>query len=122
MSKIPTWLLYVLAGLFFGLWFGDMRHNASEERYKAQISELRAQQESLRSEALQAHSEAKQANQSRADLAAQLEQQSKGEIHVEYKTVTRTVKEFIDRPVYVNQCLDDDGVRAINGFITGSSG
>lgn len=38
---------------------------------------------------------------------------------IKYRTVTRTVTEYIDRPVYLQQCLDDDGLRVLNEQITG---
>lgn len=38
---------------------------------------------------------------------------------IRYRTVTVTVEKLIDRPVYINQCLDADGLRTINEQITG---
>ena len=37
-----------------------------------------------------------------------------------YRTVTVTVKEFVDRPVYLNQCMDADGLRVLNEQISGN--
>lgn len=37
-----------------------------------------------------------------------------------YRTVTVTVKEFIDRPVYGAACLDADGLRILNEQIAGN--
>ena len=37
---------------------------------------------------------------------------------IRYRTVTVTLEKIIDRPVYLNQCLDDDGLRALNQQIT----
>lgn len=39
----------------------------------------------------------------------------KGRTHVEtvYQTITETVETIVDRPVYQQQCFDDDGLRAI---------
>lgn len=36
---------------------------------------------------------------------------------VRYRTVTVTVEKIVDRPVYLNQCMDDDGLRVINDQI-----
>lgn len=36
---------------------------------------------------------------------------------VRYRTVTVTVEKIIDRPVYINQCIDDDGLRILNDQI-----
>lgn len=39
----------------------------------------------------------------------------KGRTHVEtvFQTITETVETIVDRPVYQQQCFDDDGLRAI---------
>lgn len=37
---------------------------------------------------------------------------------IRYRTVTVTVEKLVDRPVYINQCLDDDGLRILNEQIT----
>lgn len=39
---------------------------------------------------------------------------------IRYRTVTLTIKQFIDRPVYLNQCLDADGLRVLNEQISGN--
>ena len=38
---------------------------------------------------------------------------------IRYRTVTVTVEKIVERPVYVNQCLDADGLRILNEQITG---
>ena len=48
-------------------------------------------------------------------------EQLKSEQRVKVETVTREVQKIIDRPVYNNVCLDDDGVSAINSLITSDS-
>lgn len=40
---------------------------------------------------------------------------------VKYRTVTITLKEIVDRPVYRNICLDDDGLRIFNDQISAST-
>ena len=37
-----------------------------------------------------------------------------------YRTITRTVDRIVDRPVYLNVCFDDDGVRAVTDAINGT--
>ena len=37
---------------------------------------------------------------------------------IRYRTVTVTVEKLVDRPMYINQCLDDDGLRTLNEQIT----
>jgi len=38
-------------------------------------------------------------------------------LRIKYITITKTVEKFIDRPVYQNTCLDQDGLDAINGIV-----
>lgn len=38
-----------------------------------------------------------------------------------YRTVTVTLEKVVDRPVYLQQCLDDDGLRALNQQISRAS-
>ena len=47
------------------------------------------------------------------DGAAAGFEQQKERIRVQTLTVTRDVERIVDRPVYLNQCLDDDGLRAV---------
>ena len=37
------------------------------------------------------------------------------------ETVTREVQKIVERPVYLNNCFDSNGVSAINSFITGDT-
>lgn len=46
-------------------------------------------------------------------------QQESAHARVEYRTRWRTVETIVDRPVYRNVCLDDDGLRELNAAIAG---
>lgn len=46
-------------------------------------------------------------------------EKSKQKVRVE--TVTREVQKIIDRPVYSNVCIDDDGLQQLNSLITNGS-
>ena len=48
-------------------------------------------------------------------------EQLKSEQRVKVETVTLEVQKIIDRPVYNNVCIDDDGMRIINSLITDDS-
>lgn len=37
-----------------------------------------------------------------------------------YRTVTVTLEKIVERPVYLNQCLDADGLRVLNEQISGN--
>lgn len=52
------------------------------------------------------------------DVAEQLEV-AKSERKVVYETITKTVDRIVDRPVYRNLCLDDDGLRNVNTALAG---
>lgn len=64
---------------------------------------------------LEKEAEIRRNNEKRTSLAVAGLEQDKAKIEVRYRTVVKTVTEFIDRPVYMNTCLDQDGVDAING-------
>lgn len=48
-------------------------------------------------------------------------EQLKSEQRVKVETVTREVQKIIERPVFNNICIDDDGLRIINSLITNDS-
>ena len=52
--------------------------------------------------------------QEQAQKASEDYEQSKETERVKTETITRTVQKIVDRPIYINTCLDDDGVRLIN--------
>lgn len=64
---------------------------------------------------LEKEAEIRRNNEKRTSLAAEGLEQDKTRIEIRYRTITKTVTEFIDRPVYKNICLDQDGIDAING-------
>ncbi|TVT78623.1 hypothetical protein [Acinetobacter colistiniresistens] len=41
----------------------------------------------------------------------------RSEQRTKVETVTRTVQKIVERPVYLNRCIDDDGVLQINSLI-----
>ncbi|MBJ8421926.1 hypothetical protein I6M74_08430 [Acinetobacter bereziniae] len=48
-------------------------------------------------------------------------EQLKSEQRVKVETVTREVQKIIERPVYNNICIDDDGLQHINSLIPDNS-
>lgn len=48
-------------------------------------------------------------------------EQVKSEQRVKVERITREVQKIIERPIYQQSCLDDDGVSAINSLITDDS-
>jgi hypothetical protein len=51
-------------------------------------------------------------------VSAELER-TRHDKQVVYRTITKRVQTYIDRPVYLRECLDDDGVRDINAALAG---
>lgn len=58
-------------------------------------------------------------NERTAQAASTTYQQESANARVEYRTRWRTVETIVDRPVYRNVCLDDDGLRELNEAIAG---
>jgi hypothetical protein len=54
--------------------------------------------------------------QASADL-----EKARNEKEIVYRNITRTVTKLVDRPVYRNVCLDDDGLRNINAALAGTA-
>tara|TARA_Y100000816_G_scaffold265261_1_gene224977 strand:- start:178 stop:549 length:372 start_codon:yes stop_codon:yes gene_type:complete len=44
----------------------------------------------------------------------------KAEQREKVETVTRTVQKIVERPIYLNRCIDDDGLSEINSLIKAS--
>ena len=67
---------------------------------------------------VQAKADVRQAE--RTSEAVQQHAQVKTETEIRYVTVTREVEKLVERPVYLERCMDDDGVRILNGQILGT--
>ncbi|WP_277561358.1 hypothetical protein [Acinetobacter beijerinckii] len=44
----------------------------------------------------------------------------RSEQRAKVETVTRTVQKIVERPIYLNRCIDDDGLSEINSLIKAS--
>ena len=74
--------------------------------------------DSKEKERLEQVQEAKQMREKQIS-AASVEYEKKKEVtRVKYVTITQEVEKIVDRPVYKNICLDDDGIKLINEGIT----
>ena len=72
-------------------------------------------------ERLEQEAELRRMNAKRVDTAAVNHENFKERERVVYQTITETVDRIVERPVYRNVCLDDDGVRALNAAIRGAA-
>lgn len=57
----------------------------------------------------------------RADQAAERHEKAKASIEVRYETITKEVQHVVEKPVYRNICLDDDGMRVIRDALATAS-
>lgn len=70
-------------------------------------------------ERIENEAKAKENNREKAQEASTSYEGKRTTNEIRYRTVTVTVEKLVDRPVYINQCLDDDGLRTLNEQITG---
>lgn len=61
------------------------------------------------------------ANNARIDALSNELEVAKNARIVRYKKITKTIEKFVDRPIYRNDCIDDDGLRAVNSIISDRS-
>jgi len=80
--------------------------NEAEQKCTEQIQKIeRAQAESL----------AKQ--QDKVNKVSADYEKLRSEQRAKVETVTRTVQKIVERPIYLNRCIDDDGLQQINSLI-----
>lgn len=63
--------------------------------------------------------EAKEAEMARANEAATDLETEDAEAEIIYRTITRDVERIVERPVYLNRCLDDDGLSIARAALAG---
>lgn len=103
-ARVLEWI--VAFALLFGayLWVGH--HAVSEYKQEQLIVQM----------------EKDKAQQKKYNVLAQDYEELKTKRQENARTTVREVEKIIDRPVYLNECLDDDGLRIINAAIRGGSG
>ena len=69
-------------------------------------------------ERIENKAKAKENNQNKAHDASASFEEKRSTNEIRYRTVTVTVEKLVDRPVYINQCFDVDGLRTLNEQIT----
>ena len=67
----------------------------------------------------QAQADVKQAQ--RTSTAVQQHAQTKTETEIRYVTTVKEVEKLVERPVYLERCMDDDGLRVLNAQILGTN-
>lgn len=69
----------------------------------------------------QAAAAQREKEQQQAHTAGSILEAEDGKAKVVYRSITKTVDRFIDRPVYRNTCLDADGLSSVNSALRGPS-
>ncbi|MDF2418020.1 hypothetical protein GWP85_10950 [Acinetobacter beijerinckii] len=82
---------------------------AADQKCMSQIQEIERKQVKALAEA-----------QNKANKASAEYEQIKAEQRAKVETVTRTVQKIVERPLYFNRCIDDDGLSEINSLIKAS--
>ena len=106
------WTLIVIL-LLFSLWKTWQTNDYAGEIMKADLA-CKAKVEQEVAKAVKPYKEAEEAAKDKAQKASEDYEQTKETERVKTETITRTVQKIVDRPIYINTCLDDDGVRLIN--------
>lgn len=90
-----------------GAWIG---HTMTASSYEKDIIEAQIEkQAAVEAAAALANEQAEELEKARAQR------------EIVYKTITKEVERVVNRPVYLNVCLDDDGLRLINDALAGPS-
>ena len=74
--------------------------------------------DSLDQQRIEAQHEKERMDRQAANVAAGDHEKDKESIRTEFKVITQTVEKIVEKPVYLNVCVDDDGLRALHQAIT----
>lgn len=98
-------ILYSVALAGGGYWRGH--HDASNACEAAKVAQMEADRQATAAKTAGINKESEKLEVGNANAK------------VVYRTITRTVDKIVERPVYRNVCLDDDGVLAANAALAG---
>ncbi|WP_218954807.1 hypothetical protein [Acinetobacter sp. YH12085] len=109
--KYKTW---IAIAVFFVLYVGQIAYtNHLSKKLRVASEQCNAKIQEIEQKHLKALAEKQNLiNQVSADYET-----LKSEQRVQVETVTREVQKIIERPVYRNDCFDDDGVQQLNSLI-----
>ncbi len=109
--KYKTW---IAIAVFFVLYVGQIAYtNHLSGKLRKANQQCAAKIQQIEQKHLKALTEKQnQINQVSADYET-----LKSEQRVQVETVTREVQKIIERPVYSNDCFDDDGLQQLNSLI-----
>ena len=109
-NKRWTLIIVLLIYAVFQTW---QSNSLASDLNNAEIAcEAKVQKEVTK--AVKPYKDAEIKAQEQAQKVSEDYEQSKETERVKTETITRTVQKIVERPIYINTCLDDDGVRLIN--------
>jgi len=95
---------------FFQTW---QSNNLTGDLTKAK-NECTSKIEKAVTKAIKPYLDAEAAAKKKSEEVSEQYEVTKNEERIKTEVITRTVQKIIERPIYLNQCFDDDGVSAVN--------
>lgn len=114
IAKFYELIIYVLLSLLICViaWGGWQKYKRTQAEYQALNAEIICQGKIDKE--LKPYLDVEKKAQELANQAGEEYEESKEVERVKTETITREVQKIVERPVYINTCIDDDGVRLIN--------
>lgn len=114
IAKFYELIIYFLLALLVvvAVWGGWQKYKRTQAEYKVLNAEIICQDKIDKK--LKPYLDAEKEAQEKANQAGEQYEESKEVERVKTEVITREVQKIIERPVYINTCIDDDGVRLIN--------
>ncbi len=106
------WLLLGMLGAMVATFLGGYIKGDADaaHRYQVKITTMQI-------EAKDAAQKSRQAMLDQADAAISTLETGNAKARVVYRTIRETVDKLVDRPVYLQSCFDDDGLRLVNAAL-----
>ncbi len=105
-------IVYIVAGLALLAALSGAVYGIHHSGYKEGKSEIQADWDKANEKQRKAEADQSQTASTQVEVKSE-------KAKVIYRTITQSVDKIIDRPVYRNVCLDDDGLRNANAALSG---
>lgn len=114
ITKFYELIIYFLLALLvvIAAWGGWQKYKRTQTENQVLNAELTCQDKINKK--LKPYLDAEREVQELANKAGVEYEESKEVERVKTEVITREVQKIVERPVYINTCIDDDGVRLIN--------
>lgn len=110
MTKLEIYLIVVVAGIIL----------VGVVAFSAYMKGREDGAQSVQTKWDKAVAEQREREEKQIGLASGKLETGNAQAKVVYRTITQTVDKLVEKPVYRNVCLDDDGLRVANQALTGS--